>query len=66
MRYLSLLTTVAAAMMLAASTAYAVPITFTANLIGANEVPPTGSPGTGFATVMPRYGGQYDARRRDI
>ena len=52
MRYLSLLTTVAAAMMLAASTAYAVPITFTANLIGANEVPPTGSPGTGFATVV--------------
>ena len=52
MRYLSLLATAAAAMILAASPAAAVPITLTANLIGSNEVPPTGSPGTGFATVV--------------
>jgi hypothetical protein len=52
MRYLSLVATVAAAMMLAALPALAVPITLTANLIGANEVPPSGSPGTGFATVL--------------
>ena len=52
MRYLSLVATVVAAMMLAALPALAVPITLTANLIGANEVPPSGSPGTGFATVL--------------
>jgi hypothetical protein len=32
--------------------AHAVPITFFANLSGANEVPPVVSPGTGFATVV--------------
>ena len=32
--------------------AYATPITFVASLRGDNEVPPTGSPGTGFATVV--------------
>jgi len=42
----------AAAVMLSASSVSATPITFVANLIGANEVPPTGSPGTGFATVV--------------
>jgi len=52
MRYFSLLSAVAAAMMLSVSASYAVPITFTANLIQANEVPPTGSPGTGLATVV--------------
>ena len=52
MRYLSLVATIAAAMILAAFPAVAVPITLTANLIGANEVPATGSPGTGFATVV--------------
>jgi len=30
----------------------ATPITFTANLIGATESPPSGSPGTGHATVV--------------
>src|SRR3954465_3790989 len=52
MRYLSLVATIAAAMILAAFPALAVPITLTANLTGANEFPPTGSPGTGFATVV--------------
>jgi hypothetical protein len=52
MRYLSLVATIAAAMILAAFPALAVPITLTANLAGANEFPPTGSPGTGFATVV--------------
>ena len=27
-------------------------ITYTATLLGSNEVPPTGSPGTGFATFI--------------
>ena len=31
---------------------FAAPITFTATLSGANENPATGSPGTGFATVL--------------
>jgi hypothetical protein len=42
---------VAAAIMLAGSAALATPITFGANLIQANEVPPTGSPGIGSALV---------------
>ena len=41
----------AAALMLPVSTAHAVPLTFTANLSGANEVGPNASPATGFATV---------------
>jgi hypothetical protein len=32
--------------------AYATPITFVANLTGTLEVPPSGSPGTGFAMVV--------------
>jgi hypothetical protein len=32
--------------------AHADPITYTAILLGSNEVPPTGSPGTGFATFI--------------
>ena len=32
--------------------AHAIPLTFEANLSGANEVPPVPSPGTGFATVV--------------
>jgi hypothetical protein len=36
----------------AVTAAYATPITFVASLRGDNEVPPTGSPGTGFATVV--------------
>jgi hypothetical protein len=41
-----------AALMLPATTAYAKPVTFTANLTQANEVPPTGSAATGSATVV--------------
>jgi hypothetical protein len=41
-----------AALLLSGSSAYAIPITFTALLSGASEVPPTGSPGTGLATVV--------------
>ena len=48
----SLLSFVIAALLLPVSAARATPITFVANLLGANEVPPTGSPGTGFATVV--------------
>jgi hypothetical protein len=40
------------ALMLAALPVSATPITFVANLIGANEVPDTHSPGTGAATVV--------------
>jgi hypothetical protein len=38
--------------MLPAAGVYAKPTTFTANLTQANEVPPTGSPATGSATVI--------------
>ena len=41
-----------AAMTLAASTANAAPITYTAILSGAAEAPPNASPGTGFARVV--------------
>lgn len=41
-----------AVLMLPSSVANAVPITFTATLAGANEVPPVASPGTGLATVI--------------
>ena len=41
-----------AALMLSAPAAYAIPLTLTTTLSGANEVPPTGSPGTGFVTVV--------------
>jgi hypothetical protein len=41
-----------AALMLSAPAAQADPITFIANLSGANETPPTGSPGTGLATIV--------------
>ena len=40
-----------AALILPVPASYADTIILTANLIGANEVPPTGSPGTGSATV---------------
>jgi CHRD domain/PEP-CTERM motif len=43
---------IAAALTLPVTAAYAIPITFVANLTGANEVPPVASPGTGFATVV--------------
>jgi len=43
----------AAALMLPVPTAHAVPLNFTANLSGANELPnPVPSPGTGFATII--------------
>jgi hypothetical protein len=42
----------AAAMMLSASPVSAIPITFVANLSGANEVPLIITPGTGLATVF--------------
>jgi len=41
-----------AALMLPATAAHAKPVTFTANLTQANEVPPTGSPATGSATIV--------------
>jgi hypothetical protein len=44
--------TIATSVMLPAPVSYAVPITFVANLTGANEVPPVASPGTGLATVV--------------
>jgi hypothetical protein len=52
MRYVSLVLVLMAALMLPVPASHATPMTFVANLIGANEVPPSGSPGTGFATVV--------------
>jgi hypothetical protein len=52
MNYVSLALVVIAALLLPVPTAHAIPMTFTANLSGANEVPATGSPGTGVATVV--------------
>src|SRR5215831_19116211 len=52
MKYFSLVLVVMAALLVRVPAAHAVPMTFTANLSGANEVPPTGSPGTGVATVV--------------
>jgi hypothetical protein len=43
---------IAAALTLPVPAAYAIPITFVANLTGANEVPLVASPGTGFAAVV--------------
>ena len=43
---------ITAALMLAASTVSATPITFVANLSGGNEVPPVATQGTGLATVI--------------
>jgi hypothetical protein len=44
-------TLVAAATLLFGTTAFAAPIVYSAVLLGSNEVPPTGSPATGFAVV---------------
>jgi CHRD domain/PEP-CTERM motif len=44
-------TLVAVAALLFGMTAFAGPITYFAGLLGSNEVPPTGSPASGFATV---------------
>src|SRR5882672_7731134 len=52
MRYVSLGLVLMAALMLPVPTAHAIPITFVANLSGANEVPAVASPGTGLATVI--------------
>jgi hypothetical protein len=52
MRYLSPALVLMGALMLQAPPANAVPMTFVANLTQANEVPPTGSPATGLATVI--------------
>jgi len=52
MRRLALFLVVGAALLLPARPIDASPITFVATLIGANESPPTGSPGTGHATVI--------------
>jgi hypothetical protein len=43
---------IAAALTPPVPAAYAISITFVANLTGANEVPPVASPGTGFAAVV--------------
>jgi hypothetical protein len=43
---------IATSLVVSAPTAYADTITFTATLSGALEVPPSGSPGTGFTTVV--------------
>lgn len=52
MKCFSLAVVLMVALLLSAPVTYAVPITFFAGLTGAAEVPPTGSPGTGFATVV--------------
>jgi len=52
MRRLALFLTVGAALLLPARPIDAAPITFVATLTGASESPPTGSPGTGHATVI--------------
>ena len=52
MRYVSLALVLTAALTLPVPTAHAIPMTFVANLTQANEVPPTGSPATGLATVV--------------
>ena len=52
MRYVSLALFLTAALTLGVPTAHAIPMTFVANLTQANEVPPTGSPATGLATVI--------------
>jgi len=52
MRYVSLALFLMAALMLQAPPTHAIPITFVANLSGANEVPAVVSPGTGLATVI--------------
>ncbi len=52
----------ATALMLPVPATYATPITFVANLTGASEFPPTGSPGIGHATVVLDPAGQHNAR----
>src|SRR5690348_3228381 len=52
MRYVSTALLVIATLMLPAPASHAVPMTFVANLSGANEVPSNNSPATGVATVV--------------
>jgi hypothetical protein len=52
MTYFSLVVVLLAAFILPAAPTEAAPIPFVANLTGATEVPPTGSPGTGHTTVV--------------
>src|SRR5690348_2057334 len=52
MRYLSPALVLMGVLMLQAPAAHATPITFVANLSGANEVPTVNTPGTGLATVI--------------
>src|SRR5882724_8911156 len=52
MRYISLALVLMAALMLPVPTAHAVPITYVTTLSGANEIPPSGSLGTGVGTVI--------------
>jgi CHRD domain len=48
----SCLLALAAALIVPTSAAHAAPMTFFANLSGANETPPNASPGTGLATIV--------------
>ena len=52
MRYISCALVLIAGLMLSTPAARAMPITFVADLTQALEVPPTGSPGTGSATIV--------------
>jgi hypothetical protein len=52
MKYLSPALVLTAALMLQTQAAHATGITFMGELSGANEVPPTSSPGTGVVTVI--------------
>jgi CHRD domain/PEP-CTERM motif len=52
MKYVSLALVLLGILTLQVAPAQAVPMTFVANLLGANEIPPSGSPATGFATVV--------------
>src|SRR3954463_4726988 len=52
MRYFSLALVLMSMLLFQAPVAHAIPITFVATLSGAAEIPPSGSPGTGQATVV--------------
>jgi len=52
MRYISAALVLMVALMPFAPAAHAIPMTFGANLSGANEVPAVASPGTGVATIV--------------
>jgi CHRD domain/PEP-CTERM motif len=52
MKRIVLFLLMAAALLLPARAAYAIPLTFVAHLSGANEIPPANSLGTGLATVV--------------